>query len=155
MILTAVVEIPMNSTFKYEIDKSTGQLCLDRPLNQPIPYNYGFIPGTLSEDSDPIDVFVLTDTPIHPLTKVSVQLIGVIKGEDGGKRDDKLIATIVGDCRGYETMGLAVIQSYLESYKTGFKILGPVGDAVEAAKIYDDSVKLYESNIWRDEDLDF
>jgi inorganic pyrophosphatase len=142
MILTAVIEMPMGSLWKYEKDDKYG-LKVDRPLNQPVPYNYGYCPNTLEEDGDPIDIFLLTDTPIYPLTKVDVELVGVIKCIDNGKQDNKLIAIVCGDCRGYNTMGVGIIKHYLESYKTGFEVTGE-GDVTEAIKTYEDSVKMFE-----------
>ena len=145
MQLTAIIEIPAGSIHKYEQDKSTGELVLDRPLNQPVPHNYGFIPGTLCDDGDALDVFVLTDTPIYPLSKVKVNIIGVLKCTDNGKSDDKIIATLVGDCSGYETMGTSIIKHYLETYKTGFTV-NSQGETEEALKVYEDSVALLEKH---------
>lgn len=141
MELTAIIEIPAGSIHKYEKDKSTGELVLDRPLNQPVPHNYGFIPETLCDDGDPLDIFVLTDTPIYPLSRVKVSIIGVLKCIDNGQADDKLIATLVGDCSGYETMGTDIIRNYLETYKKGFTVLEK-GDKEAAVKVYEDSVKM-------------
>ena len=143
MEVEAIIEMPARSIFKYEKNKSKDELVLDRPLNQPVPYNYGFIPDSLSEDSDPLDLFLLTDEPIYPLTKIKANIIGVLKCIDNGIRDDKLIATLVGDCRGYETMGTAVIKKYLETYKEGFIVL-EMGDKEEAIKIYEKSVKTFK-----------
>lgn len=142
MQVTMITEMPQGERFKYEMNKSTKRLKLDRPLNQPVPYNYGFIEWTLEEDGDPIDCFVLTDIPIYPLTEVQVELIGVLKCKDNGVQDNKLIATLVGDCRGYEEMGIAVIKKYLETYKEGFEILGLEGKD-EAVKVYEESVRAY------------
>ena len=146
MILTMVVEMPMGSTWKYEEDKRDGRLVLDRPLNQPVPYNYGYIEGgNLCDDGDPIDCFVLTDTPIYPLARVKVEIISVIKCLDNGKRDDKLIGLIVGEYIDFRTVGVGIIQKYLETYKEGFEILG-IGTKEEAVQIYEDSVKMYKNN---------
>lgn len=145
MKLEAIVEIPAGSTNKYEHDKAKNELVLDRPLNQPIPYNYGYIPGTLCEDGDPLDVFILTDTIIYPLTRVKIEPIAVLRCTDGGLGDDKIIATLVGDCRGYEHMGTSVINHYLETYKEGFIIVGSGGKR-EAEKVYEDSVKLFNKD---------
>lgn len=143
MKIKAIVEMPANSTFKYEQDKETGTLKLDRPLNQPVPYNYGFFPGTLEKDGDPLDVFVLTDTPIYPLTAAEVEIVGVIKGEDNGQEDNKILATLVGDYRGFYEMGTSVINRYLETYKEGFKITG-FGGKEEAIAIYEEATKAFK-----------
>ena len=145
MKLKAIIEIPAGSRFKYEHHGGQNPLVLDRPLNQAIPYNYGYIPNTLEDDGDALDLFVLTDLPIYPLTAVTVEIVSVIKCMDNGQRDDKIIATLVGDCNGYETMGTAVIHRYLESYKTGFEIIG-VGNKEEAIQIYEESLKRYADN---------
>src|ERR1700678_1340931 len=146
MKIEVVVEIPMGSTWKFEKGGRYG-LKLDRPLNQPVPYSYGFVPNTLCEDSDPIDCFLLTDAALPPLVTVDAEIIGVIKCLDGGKRDDKLIAVVVNDCRGYETMGTGIIKHYLETYKIGFEIIEECGRD-EAIKVYEDSVKAYRE--WQD-----
>src|SRR5437868_11382710 len=93
----AIVEIPKGSFYKYEIDKDDGNLVLDRPMNQSIPYNYGFIPETLCGDGDPLDVFIVSYHPIPPLTKVEVVIVGVLKCIDNGEEDDKIIAMIAGE----------------------------------------------------------
>ena len=140
MRIKAIIEIPAGSLHKYEYDKDSGILVLDRPLNQPIPYNYGYIPGTLCEDGDPLDVFVLTDSAIYPLTQVNIEILSVLKCRDNGSSDDKIIATLVGDSRGYEHMGTAIIKSYLETYKTGFEIIES-GDKEEAIRTYEKSIQ--------------
>ena len=96
MRVRAVVEIPSGYGDKYEVDKADGSLKLDRPLNQVVPENYGFIPLTLSPDSDPIDLFVLHFRPIFPLAKVEVELHSIIYCSDSGVSDDKLIGIVVG-----------------------------------------------------------
>lgn len=90
----ALIEIPKGSKAKYELDKETGILKLDRVLytSTVYPANYGFIPRTLAEDGDPLDVLVLTNEVIHPMTLVSCYPIGVIKMIDGGSLDEKIIA---------------------------------------------------------------
>ena len=144
MKLTAIIEMPQGSIFKYEINKKTNRLKLDRPLNQPVPYSYGYIENTLEEDGDPIDLFLLTDAPIYPLTEVYVEIIGVLKCVDNGKSDNKLIAILVNDCNGYSTMGTAIIKNYLETYKKGFQVVEE-GGVEEAIKVYEESVKMYEN----------
>jgi inorganic pyrophosphatase len=148
MTLIATIEMPMGSTWKLEHDKNTNSLLLDRPLNQPVPFNYGYFSGTLCNDSDPIDVFLLTDSPIPPLVRVKVELVGVIKAIDNGDRDDKLIAVVAGDYQGLSTGGVSLIENYLLTYKNGFEILG-FGDAVEAQAIYEASVELYKKDVAR------
>lgn len=91
---TAVIEIPKGSKKKYELDKTTGLLKLDRILHTSTHYpaNYGFIPRTYADDLDPLDVLVLCSESIAPLTLVRCYPIGMIKMIDGGKGDEKIIA---------------------------------------------------------------
>ena len=88
----ALIEIPKNCKAKYELDKETGLLKLDRVLytSTVYPANYGFIPRTLAEDGDPLEVLVLCNEVIYPMTLVSCYPIGVIKMIDGGELDEKL-----------------------------------------------------------------
>ena len=96
---TSVVEIPMGSSVKYELDKETGLLKLDRILYSAVyyPANYGFIPQTYAEDDDPLDVLVLCQEPVAPLTLVSARAIGLMTMIDGGKKDHKILAVAVDD----------------------------------------------------------
>lgn len=90
----AVIEIPKGSKNKYELDKDTGLLILDRVLytSTHYPANYGFIPRTFSEDNDPLDVLVLCSETIVPLATVRCYPIGVVMMQDGGEMDYKIIA---------------------------------------------------------------
>jgi len=94
-----VIEIPSGSNVKYELDKQTGLLRLDRVLYSAVHYpaNYGFIPQTLAEDDDPLDVLVLCQEPVAPLTLVNARAIGLMTMIDSGKRDHKILAVAVGD----------------------------------------------------------
>ena len=96
---SAVIEIPKGSKCKYELDKYTGLLRLDRILytSTHYPANYGFIPRTFADDGDPLDVLVLCSETIYPLTLVRVLPIGVMRMLDGGKLDDKVIAIPYSD----------------------------------------------------------
>jgi len=95
----AVIEIKMGSKKKYEMDKQTGLLIMDRILytSTHYPANYGFIPRTLSEDGDPLDVLVLCAEAIDPLVLVRCYPIGVITMLDDGQKDEKIIAIPFGD----------------------------------------------------------
>jgi inorganic pyrophosphatase len=98
-VFTAVVEIPMGSSVKYELDKETGLLRVDRVLYSAVyyPANYGFIPQTLAEDDDPLDVLVLCQESVAPLTLVSARSIGLMTMVDSGKRDHKVLAVAIDD----------------------------------------------------------
>lgn len=95
----ALIEIPKGCKAKYELDKETGLLRLDRVLytSTVYPANYGFIPRTLAEDDDPLDVLVLSGESIYPMTLVRCYPIGVIKMVDSGSLDEKIIAIPFGD----------------------------------------------------------
>ena len=95
----ALIEIPKGCKAKYELDKETGYLKLDRVLytSTVYPANYGFIPKTLAEDGDPLDVLVLCGETIYPMTLVQCYPIGVITMIDGGSLDEKIIAIPCGD----------------------------------------------------------
>ena len=90
----AVIEISKGSKNKYELDKNSGLLILDRILytSTHYPANYGFIPKTLAADGDPLDVLVLCSEPIHPMVLVQCYPIGVIKMIDSEDKDEKIIA---------------------------------------------------------------
>ena len=95
----ACIEISKNSKMKYELDKETGRLILDRVLytSTHYPANYGFIPRTYEDDNDPLDVLVICQGEIIPLCLVKCYPIGVIKMIDGSKIDEKIIAIAAGD----------------------------------------------------------
>jgi inorganic pyrophosphatase len=95
----SVIEIPMGSSVKYELDKKTGLLKLDRILYSAVyyPANYGFIPQTLAEDDDPLDVLVLCQEVVAPLTLVQARAIGVMTMVDSGRHDHKVLAVAVND----------------------------------------------------------
>ncbi|NCB34468.1 MAG: inorganic diphosphatase [Clostridia bacterium] len=95
----AVIEIPKGSKNKYELDKETGVLMLDRILHTSTHYpaNYGFIPRTYGDDRDPLDVLVLCSEPIAPMTLVRCYPIGVIRMLDQGRLDDKIICIPFSD----------------------------------------------------------
>jgi inorganic pyrophosphatase len=95
----AVIEVPAGSKNKYELDKGTGFLRLDRVLYSSVHYpaNYGFIPRTFCDDGDPLDALVLGQEPVHPLTIVDARAIGVMRMRDDKGIDDKIIAVSVHD----------------------------------------------------------
>lgn len=90
----AVIEIEKGSKNKYELDKETGALRLDRILytSTHYPANYGFVPRTYADDNDPLDVLVLCSEPIRPMSIVQVYPIGYFAMNDGGKLDEKILA---------------------------------------------------------------
>ena len=95
----AVVEIPKGSKVKYEIDKPTGLIRVDRVLYSAVHYpaNYGFIPRTLGDDGDPLDVLVLMQEAVVPLSLVPAKAIGMLTMTDQGLRDEKIICVALND----------------------------------------------------------
>ena len=124
----AVIEISKGGKNKYELDNETGMLKLDRVLftSTHYPANYGFIPRTYASDNDPLDVLVLCSEKIQPMTIVECFPIGVLIMEDGGARDEKIIAVPVNDpnYNGYTNIDklpahrFEEIKHFFEVYKT-------------------------------------
>jgi inorganic pyrophosphatase len=123
-----VIEVPMGSKNKYELDKETGLLKLDRVLYSAVHYpaNYGFIPRTFCEDGDPLDALVLGQEPVNPLTMMDARAIGVMRMRDEKGLDDKIIAVSVKDPAVSDYMDhsqlpahlLREIRRFFEDYKT-------------------------------------
>ena len=123
-----VVEIPTGSSVKYEIDKETGLLKVDRLLYSAVHYpaNYGFIPQTLAEDGDALDVLVLCKEPLYPLTLVKSRAIGLMTMIDSGKKDHKILAVAVDDPEnnGFKEASdlpqhrLSMLRRFFQDYKT-------------------------------------
>ena len=111
----AVIEIPKGSKKKYELDKETGLIVLDRVLytSTHYPANYGFIPRTYGDDGDPLDVLVLCAEPIYPMTLVQVYPIGCMRMYDGGKLDDKIIAVPFSDPNYNEITSIDQLPSHI------------------------------------------
>jgi inorganic pyrophosphatase len=126
-IINAVIEIPKDSKIKYELDKKTGLLRMDRFLYSSVHYpgDYGFVPQTLWDDGDPLDVIILTGRPLYPMTLVKVRVIGVLRMVDDNEKDDKIIAVYDGDPRFKEFDSikdipkhtLAELKHFFETYK--------------------------------------
>jgi inorganic pyrophosphatase len=95
----SVIEIPRGSHMKYEVDKPTGLLRLDRVLYSAVHYpaNYGFIPRTHADDGDPLDILVLMQEPVEPLTIVRARAIGGLRMTDDKGGDDKIVAVCIDD----------------------------------------------------------
>jgi inorganic pyrophosphatase len=155
---TAVIEIPMGSSVKYELDKETGLLRLDRILYSAVfyPANYGFIPQTLAEDDDPLDVLVLCQEPVAPLTLVHARAIGLMTMIDSGKKDHKVLAVAVDDPE-YDDFReanelpphrLSMLRRFFQDYKTleGKAVeVEEFGPAATALPVIEDSLTRYSS----------
>lgn len=98
-IVNGIIEIPKNTRAKYELDKESGLLILDRVIYSSMyyPANYGFIPQTYGDDNDPLDILILSQIEVVPLCIVSAKVIGVMRMLDGGELDDKIIAVAEND----------------------------------------------------------
>lgn len=98
-VVNGIIEIPKGNRAKYELDKESGMLKLDRVLFSSVyyPANYGFIPQTYCDDNDPLDILVISQIDIVPMCIVSAKVIGVMRMIDGGQADDKVIAVAEGD----------------------------------------------------------
>jgi inorganic pyrophosphatase len=123
----AVIEIPLGSNVKYELDKATGLLKVDRIIHSAVfyPANYGFIPQTYAEDNDPLDVLVLCQEPVQPLSLIQARAIGIMTMIDSGASDDKIIAVATGDpefntyleARDLPPHRLLVLRRFFQDYK--------------------------------------
>ena len=98
-VVNGIIEIPKNTRAKYELDKESGLLKMDRVIYSSMyyPANYGFIPQTYCDDNDPLDILVLSQIEIVPMCLVEAKVIGVMRMLDGGELDDKIIAVANND----------------------------------------------------------
>ena len=113
--VTGIIEIPKGSRAKYELDKDSGLLILDRVLYSAVyyPHNYGFIPQTYCDDNDPLDILVLSQVDIQPLCLVNAKVIGVMRMIDNGEADDKIIAVANGDMSVMHINDISELPSHL------------------------------------------
>src|SRR5688500_14366630 len=126
--VNGIIEIPKGSRAKYEIDKDSGLIKLDRVLYASMyyPLNYGFIPQTLGEDHDPLDIVVLTQVTVVPRCLIPSKVIGVMRMIDRGEADDKIIAVAendpsvshINDIKDLPGHLLAELKHFFENYKT-------------------------------------
>lgn len=151
----AVIEISKGSKMKYELDKETGLLCLDRVLHTSTHYpaNYGFIPRTYALDNDPLDVLVLCSEKIEPMALVKCYPIGVITMLDNGAPDDKIIAIPVGDPTYNSYSDIAQLPKHVFQEMTHFfsvyKMLENKTTAIDEAKGVLTAVEIIEEAIER------
>ncbi len=158
-VVTAIIEVPRGSNIKYELDKASGLLKVDRILYSAVHYpaNYGFIPQSYCDDNDPLDILVLGQEPVLPLSILRAKPIGVMKMFDQGEMDDKIIAVHMDDPEyaHYKTIDelpphcLKTLRRFFEDYKVLENkqviietFLGPD----EARKTINDALALYQEN---------
>ncbi len=156
-IVNAIIEIPKDGQIKYEFDKETGLLKLDRFLYSAMHYpgDYGFVPKTLWSDGDPLDIIILSGKPVFPMTLVKAKPIGVIRMIDGNDDDDKILAVHYSDPRFKEIESikdvpkhiLVELKHFFETYKElqgkECKILEML-DKAEAYKIIEKAINIYK-----------
>lgn len=158
--LNVIIEIPKNSPNKYEVDKETGLIALDRAnySSAPYPFDYGFVPQTLWDDGDPLDVVVLTTFPLFPGILVKVRPVAVMEMIDDGDSDYKILAVPVDDKRWDDTNDLEdlnkhMIKEFVHFFETYKELKKGQKDIVKIPKISGKkeaqeavlkSIKLYE-----------
>ncbi len=113
--VTAVIEVSKGSTVKYEVDKESGLIKMDRILYSPMyyPADYGFIPRTHWDDGDALDVLIISNYPLQPGTLANIRPIGLLEMVDGGEADEKLIAVYAEDPRQKDITSLKDVPSHL------------------------------------------
>ena len=123
--VTAVIEIPTNERNKYELDKKTGMFRLDRVLYSAVHYpgDYGFIPRTLGDDGDPLDILVLSTIPVFPGCLVDARPVGLFHLIDHGRSDEKVLAVPLGDPYAADMKDLGDIPGhYLKEIEHFFRV---------------------------------
>jgi len=156
-VVNGIIEIPKGSRAKYELDKESGLLRLDRVLYSSVyyPANYGFIPQSYCEDRDPLDILVLSQIDVVPMCLVPAKVIGVMRMLDNGEADDKIIAVAagdpsvshIGDISELPTHFISELRNFFEDYKKLEKKSVVVEDFLDkqmAIKILQDSFLLYD-----------
>ena len=146
--INVILEIPKGSANKYEVDKETGLIKLDRAnySSAPYPFDYGFSPQTLWDDNDPLDVVVLTTFPLHPGILVAVRPVAVIDMVDNGESDYKIIAVPVEDKRWDDVQDLKDVNKHslkeFQHFFETYKALKGKPAPVEIKGIYDKAAAL-------------
>lgn len=156
--VNAIIEIPQGSHAKYEIDKASGLLKLDRVIYSSFfyPTNYGFIPQTYGDDKDPLDILVLSSLSIQPMCLVSAKVIGVMQMVDQGDADDKVIAVAAHDpsinyINNIEELPkhfFGELRHFFEEYKrleNKTVVVEEFQDKTVALKIVQNAIDLYKS----------
>jgi len=155
-----IIEIPKGSKIKYELDKATGLLGLDRVLHSAVHYpaNYGFLPRTFCDDGDPLDVLVLGQEPVVPLCILRAKAIGVITMKDEKGQDDKIIAVHVDDPEYNHYRDVSELPPHrlkeIQRFFLDYKVLenkavdiDHIRGRVDADNVVRDAVRLYRERI--------
>ena len=158
-IVNAIIEIPQGARAKYEIDKPSGLLRLDRVIYSSFyyPVNYGFIPQTYGADKDPLDILVITSLPVHPLCLIEAKVMGVMQMIDSGDADDKIIAVASKDpsVNHYNNIEelpkhfFDEMRHFFEEYKTlenKTVVVEEFGDKTTALKVIEEAIEAYRDN---------
>ncbi|WP_242922233.1 inorganic diphosphatase [Pontibacter liquoris] len=157
-VVTAIIEIPKGSKAKYELDKDSGMLKLDRVLFSSIHYpaNYGFIPQTYCDDKDPLDILVICSIDVQPMCLINAKVIGVMQMIDNNEEDDKIIAVAyndmsvrhINDISELPPHTLLEMRRFFEDYKKLEQkevIVEQFLGREHAYKIIQDSIELYNT----------
>lgn len=160
--VNGIIEIPRGSRAKYEIDKESGLIKLDRVIYASMyyPLNYGFIPQTLGEDGDPLDIVVLTQVSVVPLCLIPSKVIGVMQMIDRGEADEKIIAVAeedpsvsgISDVNDLPPHLISELRHFFENYKTLENKKVVINDFLprdEAFKVIAASLNNYQKKIRR------
>ncbi|WP_163555420.1 inorganic diphosphatase [Helicobacter suis] len=162
-VLNAIIEIPYGSRIKYEVDKESGAVVVDRVMftSMVYPANYGFIPHTLSDDGDPADILVLNEDPLQAGSVIKCRLIGVLIMEDGGLGDEKLLAVPLSKIdpryahvKSLEDLAPIVLQKIKHFFET-YKDLEPqkwvkvkdFGNKAQAEEIFNQALANYQQTL--------
>ena len=155
--INVIIEIPKGSKNKYEVDKKTGLISLDRVshTSQDFPFDYGFVPQTHWHDGDPLDVIVLTTYPLFPGILVRVRPVAIMGMLDSGAEDDKIIAVPIDDPRWNDVKDLKDLNTHtlreIEHFYSTYKklqnkevIIKDFAGKKKAEEAFEESIKLYK-----------
>ncbi len=159
-VVNGIIEIPKNTRAKYELDKESGMLLMDRVIfsSMHYPANYGFIPQTYCDDKDPLDIMILSQIDVVPMCIVSAKVIGVMRMIDGGEMDDKIIAVAehdmsvnhMNDITDLPAHWIKELRNFFEDYKKleNKKVeVEEFQDAATARKIINKSMEDYATYV--------